>query len=147
MFEGRIAIAGVILAIFVTAVTIALIYFPEGTKLLPLTIGIPGIILSSYQFIAELRDTKPKIVPPEIRRGEIIMVLWFAAFVTVIAALGFVYGSPLMIAAYLLIAAKEKWYTALIGAVLAYLLLEYVFQSFIGVILFEGLIPPMLAGY
>jgi hypothetical protein len=147
MLEGRIVVTGVILAIFITAVAIALVYFPAGTKLLPLTIGIPGIILTAIQLYAELQNKDPKVIEPEIRRGEIVMVIWFAVFAAVIVALGFIYGAPLMIAAYLLFAAKEKWYTALIGAVLAFVLLDYIFQEFIGVILWEGIIPPMLMGY
>jgi len=147
MLEGRIITAGIMLAIFVTAVGIALIYFPAGARMLPLVVGIPGIILAAIQLVNELRRTNGKPTSPEVRAGEIRMIIWFGAFATVILLLGFTYGSPVMIAAYLLIAAKEKWYTVLIGAALAWVVLEFVFARGIGIVLFEGILPPMFMGY
>ena len=79
MLEGRIVTAGLLLAIFVTAVTIALIYFPEGARMLPLVVGIPGIILAAIQFVSELRGSDEKKISPEIRAGEIRMVIWYGA--------------------------------------------------------------------
>jgi len=147
MLEGRIITAGLMLAIFTTAVAIAFIYFPGGARMLPLVIGIPGIILSAIQLVSELRRTPPEQVSAEMRAREIRMVGWFGAFAGVILLLGFTYGSPVMIAAYLLIAAREKWYTGLIGALLAWAILEFVFSRGIGIVLYEGIIPPMLMGY
>lgn len=147
MLEGRIVTAGVMLAIFVTAVGIALIYFPAGARMLPLVVGIPGIILSAIQFVSELRQTDAKQISPEVRAGEIRMIVWFAAFAAVIFLLGFIYGSPLLIAAYLQIQAKEKWYTTVLGALLAWVILEFVFSRGIGIVLYEGMIPPMFMGY
>ena len=147
MLEGRIITAGVMLAIFVTAVGIALIYFPASARMLPLVVGIPGIILSAIQLVSELRRTDEKKVSQEIRAGEIRMVIWFGAFAAVILLLGFTYGSPIMIAAYLHFQAKEKWYTLLIGAALAWVVLEFVFTRGIGIVIFEGIIPPMLMGF
>jgi len=147
MLEGRIVTAGVMLAIFITAVGIALIYFPEGARMLPLVVGIPGIILAAIQFVNEFRQTDPKQVSPEVRAGEIRMVIWFGTFAATILALGFIYGSPLMIAAYLHLQAKEKWYTTVLGALLAWVILEFVFSRGIGIVLYEGMIPPMFMGY
>jgi hypothetical protein len=147
MLEGRIVTAGVMLAIFVTAVAIALIYFPASARMLPLVVGIPGILLSALQFVNELRQTDPKKVSPEVRAGEIRMVIWFGVFAATILALGFIYGSPLLIAAYLHVQAKEKWYTTLLGALLAWVILEFVFSRGIGIVLYEGMIPPMFMGY
>ncbi len=147
VLEGRIITAGVTLAIFVTAVAIALIYFPAGARMLPLVIGIPGIILSAIQLVSELRRKDAEQISPEIRAGEIRMVIWFGAFASTIILLGFVYGSPVMIAAYLQFAAKEKWYTVLLGAALAWVILQYVFMRGIGIVLYEGIIPPYFTVY
>ena len=147
MLEGRIVTAGIMLAIFVTAVGIALIYFPENARMLPLVVGVPGIILSAIQLVNELRQTDSKQISPEVRSGEIRMIIWFAIFAAVIFLLGFIYGSPLLIAAYLHVQAKEKWYTTLLGALLAWVILEFVFSRGIGIVLYEGIIPPMLMGY
>lgn len=147
MLEGRIVTAGVMLAIFVTAVAIALIYFPEGARMLPLVVGIPGIVLSALQLVNELRQTDPKRVSPDVRAGEIRMVIWFGVFASVVFLLGFIYGSPLLIAAYLHVQAKEKWYTTVLGALLAWVILEFVFSRGIGIVLYEGMIPPMFMGY
>ena len=71
------------------------------------------------------------------------MVLWFGAFAGVVLLLGFLYGSPLLIAAYLHFASKEKWYTTLIGGLLAWAVLEFVFVRGIGIVIYEGYLPPM----
>ena len=147
MLEGRIVVSGVIFAIFVSAVVIALVYFAPGARMLPLVIGVPGVILSAIQLIAELRRTGAKKISPQVRRGEVIMVIWFGVFAAGIVAFGFKLAGPVLIAAYLLIAGRERWYTALIGAVLAWLILEFVFEQFIGILLFEGFVPPMLLWY
>ena len=147
MLEGRIVTASVMLAIFVTAVGIALIYFPAGARMLPLVVGIPGVVLSAIQLVNELRRTDAKQISPEVRAGELRMVLWFGIFAAVVFLLGFIYGSPLLIAAYLHVQAKEKWYTTLLGALLAWVILEFVFSRGIGIVLYEGMIPPMFMGY
>jgi hypothetical protein len=147
MVEGRIVTAGLMFAIFSTAVGIALIYFPEGARMLPLVIGIPGVFLSAIQLVSELRRKDNKPIPPDVRAGEIRMVIWFGGFASVIILLGFTYGSPIMIAAYLHFAAKEKWYTVLIGAAIAWSVLEFVFTRGIGIVLYEGIIPPMFVVY
>jgi hypothetical protein len=147
VLEGRIITAGVILAIFVTAVVIAFTYFPAGARMLPLVIGIPGIILSAIQLATELRQKDAKRISPEVRTGEIRMIIWFGAFAAVILLLGFTYGSPVAIAAYLYVQAKEKWYTILIGAALAWVILEFVFSRGIGIVLYEGILPPMFIGF
>ena len=150
MFEGRLIISTVMLSIFAAAVAIAFLAFAPGARMLPLVVGIPGVILAAIQLSIELRrgdaaagqreDTI--MVLPDVRRGELRMFTWFAVFVAGILAFGFIYSSPLLIAAYLLIAGKERWYTALLSAVLVWAILKYVFEHFVGVVLFEGLIPP-----
>jgi hypothetical protein len=147
MVEGRIVTAGIMFAIFVSAVSIALIYFPEGARMLPLVVGIPGVLLSGIQLVSEIRRKDNKKISPEVRAGEFRMVGWFGTFAAVILLLGFTYGSPVMIAAYLYLAAKEKWYTVLIGAALAWTVLEFVFTRGIGIVLYEGYIPPMFISY
>jgi hypothetical protein len=147
MIEGRIVTAGLMFAIFTSAVGIALIYFPEGARMLPLVVGIPGVILSAIQLVSELRRKESKPISPEMRAGEIKMIIWFFSFASTIILLGFTYGSPVMIAAYLHLAAKEKWYTVLIGAALAWSVLEFVFTRGIGIVLYEGIIPPMFVVY
>jgi O-antigen/teichoic acid export membrane protein len=147
MIEGRIITAGVMLALFVTAVAIALMYFAPGARTLPLVIGIPGILLSGIQFISELRQKEGKKVSAEDRRAEIGMVLWFTGFVAAVIAVGFIIASPIMVAAYMLIATREKWLTAIIGAVLVWAIMDLVFERSLGLVLFEGLLPPMLGFY
>jgi hypothetical protein len=147
MIEGRIITAGVMLALFVTAVAIALMYFAPGARTLPLVIGIPGILLSAIQLISELRNPSDKEFSAETRRKELIMVLWFFGFVVSVILFGFVIASPIMVAAYMLLATREKWLTAIIGAVLVWVIMYLVFERMLGLILFEGLIPPMLGYY
>jgi len=147
MLEGRIITAGFMLALFVTAVAIALIYFSPGARTLPLVIGIPGILLSAIQLISELRNPSDKEFSAERRRAEVVMILWFFGFVVSVILFGFVIASPIMVAAYMLIATEEKWLTAIIGAVLVWVVMDIVFERLLGLVLFEGLIPPMFGFY
>lgn len=139
MPEGRIVISGLMLGIFVAMVGMAFTFAP-GARMLPLVIGIPGVILTAMQFYTELRSKESKRASSEHVKREMTMIGWFLIFVVGILCFGFIYGAPVLIASYLYFSWKEKWYTALISMALAYVVLNFVFQEFIGIILFEGLI-------
>ena len=139
MPEGRIAISGLMLVIFIAMVAMAFTFAP-GARMLPLVIGIPGVFLTALQFYNELRSQESKRASSEHVKREVTMFIWFFFFVVGILCFGFIYGGPILIASYLYFSWKEKWYTALISMGLAYVILLYVFQEFIGILLFEGLI-------
>src|SRR4051812_10082246 len=54
IFNGRVVLAFVMCAIFVTMVTIALGY-PSQARFMPLVVGLPGIGLTLFELIKEVR--------------------------------------------------------------------------------------------
>ena len=141
MVEGRILTAGVMLLIFATMVAMATTY-PGDARLLPLVIGIPGLVLCIIQFVNELR-TKPgadeKTFTAEDRMAELKMFGWFSVFVFGIILFGFPYAAPIIVALYLHFSWGEKWYVSLGAAAFAWAVLHGIFDYVLGLPLFEGL--------
>jgi uncharacterized membrane protein len=145
MLEGRILVSGIMVVVFATAVGLSFTYAPE-TRMLPLVIGIPGFILSVIQLFNELRARPEPAVTPEEHKREGRMFTWFFIFVGSLVLFGFLYAGPALVAAYLYFSGKEKWYVALIAAVFAWTVLYGVFEQFLGLPLFEGLIAQAIFG-
>jgi hypothetical protein len=145
MVEGRTVTAGIMLAIFILMVGLALTY-PAESRILPLVIGIPGVILSGIQFVTELRTKDGPQTTTAERRAEVRMVGWFVFFVVGIILFGFPYAGPLMVAIYLRLSWREKWYVTLAAAVFAWAILYGVFEEVLGLPLFEGLVVQYFSG-
>jgi len=139
MLEGRILTSVIMVAIFAIAVGLSFTFAPEA-RLLPLVIGIPGLILSVAQLIKELREKGVPVVTTEEHAREFRMFVWFFTFVGGLVLFGFPYAGPLLVAAYLYISGGEKWYVALAAAAIAWGILYGVFEWFLGLPLFEGLV-------
>ena len=139
MLEGRILTSAIMVAIFAIAVGLSFTYAPEA-RFLPLVVGIPGLLLSLAQFVKELREKAEPAVTSEERAREIRIFVWFFAFAGGLVLFGFPYAGPLLVAAYLYFSGGEKWYVALIAAALAWAILYGVFERFLGLPLFEGLV-------
>ena len=148
MVEGRILTAGIMLLIFATMVAMATTY-PGDARLLPLVIGIPGLVLCIIQFVNELR-TKPgadeKTFTAEDRMAELKMFGWFAVFVFGIILFGFPYAAPLIVAVYLHFSWGERWYVSLGAAAFAWAVLHGIFDYVLGLPLFEGLVYQWIYG-
>src|SRR5262245_36352412 len=100
MVEGRTLTAGIMFAIFLVMVALAFTYEP-GARMLPLVVGIPGLLLSGTQFIVELRSSAPQTVTPAEVGAEWRMFGWVVLFVAGIVAFGFPYAGPILVAVYL----------------------------------------------
>ena len=146
MIEGRVLVSAIMLVAFGAAVGLSFTYAPEA-RLLPLVIGIPGLLLSAIQLFAELKDkdAEPAVTPEEHSR-EGRMFAWFLCFVGALVLFGFLYAGPALVAAYLYFSGREKWYVALLGAAFAWTVLYGVFDWFLGLPLFEGLVFQYLFG-
>jgi hypothetical protein len=59
---------------------------------------------------------------------------------------GFPYAGPLLVAAFLYFSGGEKWYVAVIAAIIAWSILYGVFERFLGLPLFEGLVSQWIYG-
>ena len=145
MLEGRILVSAIMLVAFATAVGLAFTYAPEA-RFLPLVIGIPGLLFSVIQLIKELRERPEPVVTSEEQRREGRMFAWFIAFVGGLVLFGFPYAGPALVAAYLYFSGGERWYVALAAAVFAWAVLYGVFELFLGLPLFEGLVFQWIFG-
>jgi hypothetical protein len=145
MVDGRVLTAGIMFAIFALMVALAFTYGGDA-GMMPLVIGIPGLLLTLTQLVIELR-TRPadaKVFTPEERMAEIRMFGWFFLFVAGIILFGFPYAGPLLVFAYLHFSWREKWYVSIGAAAFAWVVLHYIFGVVLGLPLFEGLIMQWL---
>ena len=74
------------------------------------------------------------------------MFLWFGLFVAGILAFGFVYAAPVLVFAFLKFREKERWRTAIIGGVAAWVVLYGVFVQLLELFLFDGLVIDFITG-
>ena len=140
MADGRILASGVMFAIFLGAVGMALT-FPADARFLPLVIGVPGLAISAIQLVLDLKKkVSGKEAASGLLPGEAAMFGWFLLFAGGIALFGFPYAGPVLIAAYLYFSWQEKWYTCLGALVLAGGIFYGLFERFLGLPLFEGLV-------
>ena len=145
MLEGRILVSGIMVVVFAAAVLLSLTYAPEA-RILPLVIGIPGLILSAVQLVKEVREHPEIVIVPEERRREAGMFAWFITFVAGLVLFGFLYAGPALVAAYLFFSGRERWYTALVAAIVTWAILYGIFERFLGLPLFDGLVAQWIFG-
>ena len=143
MLEGRLLVSGIMVAVFAVAVGLSFTYEPDA-RLLPLVIGVPGLVLALIQFVKDIREHPGPAVTAEEHTREGRMFAWFVGFVSGLVLFGFLYAGPLLVAAYLYFSGREKWYVALGGAAFAWAILYGIFEQFLGLPLFEGLVIQQL---
>ena len=144
-FEGRIAVSAMMLLFFAIPVAMALTFPPEA-RVLPLIVGIPGIVLGLVQLISELRKPRESesIGPGEKEqlRREFGIFVWLAFFIAAILLFGFVYAGPAVLALYLRLDWKESWVTVALSAALLWAILHFIFDTWLGLVLFRGFLLP-----
>jgi hypothetical protein len=145
IFEGRIVVSAVMLAIFAAMVGYAAT-FPADARFLPWVIGIPGLVFSIAQFVIELRSGESEARSPEERRRELKMFAWLVAFIVAILLFGFVYAGPALVAAYLYFDWRESPLTVLASALVAFAIFYGVFERALELRLFDGFLGPWLPG-
>jgi len=139
MVEGRVLIAGVMLAIFASMVGLSFAY-PAEARFIPLVIGVPGMLLALAQFVIELRSPEKGEFTAEDRKAELRMFGWFVFFLAGIILFGFPYAAPIIVMLYLHFSWREKWYVSLGAGAFAFAALHGVFNYLLGLPLFEGLV-------
>lgn len=145
MVEGRTVTAAIMFAIFLGMVGLSFAYEPDA-RFLPLVIGVPGLALAGLQLAVELRSAPERKFTAEDRRAEWAMFGWFVLFCGGIVLFGFPYAGPLLVAAYLYLSWGEKWYVCLSAGLFAWAVLYGVFEQFLGLPLFEGLVTQWVLG-
>jgi hypothetical protein len=136
--NGRIVTCLILTALFAAFVGQAF-FFRHEAAVMPLLIGLPGVILCLAQLTIELRRAGKASDEPIFSTTEGMIVLWLSGFVLGVIALGFVVGTPLLVAAYLFFVAHERRLVAVLGAGLC-LAAMYGLERALNIPLFEGLV-------
>jgi hypothetical protein len=153
ILNGRILTAFVMLVIF-AGMSVMAIGYPEKARFLPLLVGIPGAIMCLAQLLIDVRhtlqqragDANADAEEAADAAREAKMLLWLAIFFAGILAFGFLYGAPVIVAAYLRFAEKESWTTSLVAGVGAWVVLDIVFVRLLELYVFNGLVTPLILG-
>ncbi|NNG04387.1 MAG: hypothetical protein HKM95_09840 [Inquilinus sp.] len=151
--DGRIATAGLMLAIFAAMTGIAL-GFPPKARLMPLMVGVPATLLALIHLGLEIRDAIRRETPtPEQAakeagrfRAERRMVFWIALFFAGVMGFGFFWGAPPLVFAFLYWGERERLAVALVGGAGTWAVLYGVFARALELFLFEGFVVRALSG-
>jgi tetrahydromethanopterin S-methyltransferase subunit E len=131
--------------IFASAAVVAKLNYPAEAASMPLFIGGIGAALSLLQLVVELRAGREASHEEQIDlHKDLPIYLWVWAFVGVIVAFGFVIAAPIMLFAYLRWRSRESWWLSLILAAAVFGILYGLFETALGVPLFEGLVTPVI---
>lgn len=137
--NGALITSIIMLVIFVFFVQQAL-GFNADARFLPLLVGVPALVLSACQVAIEWRKRRAQPQGEALfQPGERFTIVWLLMTVISVIVFGFSFGAPPMIAIYLAFIAKERPLTAVIGAVLCYGVLHYMFERLLNAQLFQGL--------
>jgi len=161
-------LTGLMLLIFATMVGVSLQY-PEGARMMPLVVGIPGIALCllqlaldarnaeagafGYRFRAAPKAGKPAapavVIPgldeefgPHTVRRELVMLAYFVAFIAGVLALGFYVSVPVMLVTFLRREAESSWRLASILGLGATLVMYLTFAVVLHIRLYPGFVTP-----
>lgn len=137
----------VIFCAFLIAVSGFAIFTATGwsfkTKLFPLSVAIPLLVLSTVQLVLMLlgkEETNEGAmdvefatdVPAEIARRRVLGVFcWIVGFIVLVYLLGFPWTTPLFIFLYLRFQSEVGWAGALAGAAVTWGCFHLLFQSLV----------------
>jgi hypothetical protein len=131
--------------IFASAAVVAKLNYPAEAASMPLFIGGIGAALSLLQLIVELRASRSSAHEEQIDlRKDLPIYLWVWAFVGAVVAFGFVIAAPIMLFAYLRWRSRESWWLSVLLSAAIFGILYGLFETVLGVPLFEGLVTPMI---
>jgi len=132
--------SGVLLLVFLFFFTQALFFGPSA-RTMPLLVSVPGLVFCLVQFIIDLkRQPDGAGRKPMFSGSEVKAIAWIVGFILGISVLGFVYGSPLLVAAYLYFHAGERLRAALVAAIACVAFTYGFMDRLMEVPLFEGLL-------
>jgi Tripartite tricarboxylate transporter TctB family len=143
-FTSTVALSLTFLVIFVSAVVVAKLNYPAEAASMPLIIGGCGAALSLLQLIVELRASRGAYEEQIDLKKDVPVYLWVWSFVIAVTAFGFVPAAPVMLFVYLRFRSRESWWLCLLLSLAVLGLLYGVFQTALGVPLFEGLVTPRI---
>ena len=154
--RAELAFCLFILVVLAGALAVSL-GWSQRAGLFPWVVLVPTLALAVWQLVDDARGktTPPTTVvgdegeatalevdlPPEVmaRRGAVV-VGWILGFFAVMVLVGFAAGGALTSAAYLRLAARERWRVSVGYGVATYVLLEVVFHRLLAIPLPMGLV-------
>ena len=113
--------------------------FGAEARVMPLLVGIPGILFCVFQLANDLKSTKTETLA-FFSAGELPIIWWLIATTVAIVLFGFSFGGPPMVAAYLILIAKEKYITVFLSSIFCFLLTYVFFDHIMHAGLFKGLL-------
>jgi hypothetical protein len=144
-FTSPLALSLTFVIIFGGAWLIAWTSYPAQAAAMPLIISGVGAVLSLLQVFVELRASRnPDYEERVDLKKDLGIYLWVWAFVLAIIAFGFLWAAPPMLFIYLRFRSGESWRLSILLAVVVWGLFYGLFETVLGVTLFEGLITPMV---
>jgi hypothetical protein len=142
---STVVLCAVFLVIFASAAVVAKLNYPAEAASMPLIIGGIGAALSLLQLIVSLRESRGAVYEEQIDlRKDLPIYLWVWAFVLAVVAFGFVIAAPLMLFGYLRWRSGESWWLCLLLSAAVLAILYGLFETVLGVPLFEGLVTPLV---
>lgn len=142
------------LAVFIMFVAIASGYNSKA-RMVPLVVGIPGIVLAAVELARSAREKKPEMVEveegeepmtvQELHRREISMLLWIALLFLLLWLVGFLYTIPLYMILFIRARSREGWPLAIGMALGSWAFLHFLFVQFLKIQLYPGLIFSMFS--
>lgn len=149
ILNGRVGTAFVMLLIFLSMSLMAL-GFTDKARLMPLLVGIPGILLGFVQLTTEIRQSARRSADEAnsdaLSKAERNMFLWIFIFFFGLLGFGFIYAAPIVVFAFMYAGKKESLLVASLGAVGTWVVLFGFFERIMEIPLFKGLVVEWLLG-
>ena len=149
ILNGRVGTALVMLLIFLSMSLMAL-GFTDKARLMPLLVGVPGILLGIVQLTSEIRQSAQRSADEADRdalsKAERNMFLWIFIFFFGLIGFGFTYAAPIVVFAFMYAGKKESLLVALISAAGTWAVLFGFFEQVMEIPLFQGLVVEWLLG-
>lgn len=155
MDKGRVAFAAVLALIAAGAIVLALPWPPKA-RLFPLVVAVPLLVLALCQLVVAVRGrgaapddettALPADVTPASARARTRAVFgWMAAFIALVALIGFPVTVPVFVGAYLAFTRATTWPRAAVAALVAWLCFHAVFERILHLPFEPGLVHEWLA--
>jgi hypothetical protein len=116
------------------------LFFSASARVMPLLVSVPGLVFCLVQLVIDLKRQPPGASKPMFSGSEVKAIAWIGGFIIGISVLGFVYGAPLLVAAYLYFYAGERLHTALLAAIACVAFAYGFMDRLMEIQLFEGLL-------
>ena len=137
-----------LLSVFVLYIMLNSLRYSHSLRLVPLIIATPTLtcliaIMIQQSFIRTTKSPKKQdLTEPNIFR----IVCWIITFSISLFIFGFIASIPIFSFASLLVEARVRWHISLIATFIISLAIQYIFNFYLQVNLWPGMIPEIIPG-